>query len=360
MRTGPVRIAVLPGDGVGPEVAAEAVRALEAASARSGLRLGCVEGRIGGSAYEQVGSTLPSETSALCLESDAVLFGAVGGPLLDNLPREKRGGLLELRQQMGLFVNLRPAVAWPALAGASPLRPEVRAGADIMFVRELAGGLYYGPRGHEVREGVEVAWDTMVYTAPEVERIARAAFALARGRQRRLASVDKANVLEASRLWRRTIDRVAAEFPDVAVEHLIVDNAALQLVRAPARFDVVVTENTFGDILSDELGVLCGSLGMLPSASLPAAGPGLFEPVHGSAPDIAGQGIANPLGAILSAALLLEHGLGAPEAGAAIRAAVGAVLDAGWRTTDLQAAGGTVVGTRRMGDLVVEAIRGAG
>jgi 3-isopropylmalate dehydrogenase len=257
---------------------------------------------------------------------------------------------------MGLFANLRPAVAWPPLSGASPLRPDVLAGADILFVRELAGGLYYGPRGHEVRDGVEVAWDTMIYSVPEVERIARVALDLARARRRRLTSIDKSNVLESSKLWRRTVSGVAAAYSDVAVDHLIVDNASLQLVRAPARFDVVVAENTFGDILSDELGVLSGSLGMLPSASLAVAGPGLFEPVHGSAPDIAGKGVANPLGAILSAAMLLEHGLGQPEPAAAIRHAVGTVLAAGWRTPDLEAAGGTVIGTQRMGDLVVEAL----
>lgn len=354
--TRPHRIAVLPGDGIGQEVTPQALRALRAAAGRAGLRLELDEGLIGGVAHEATGDSLPPATIELCQRSDAVLFGAVGGRLLDSLPRSERRGLLELRRQMGLFANLRPAVAWRALAGASPLRPEVLGEADILFVRELAGGLYYGPRGHEPREGVEVAWDTMIYSAPEVERIARVAFGLARGRRRRLTSIDKSNVLESSRLWRRVVSRVAAEFPEVTLEHLIVDNATLQLIRAPTRFDVVVAENTFGDILSDELGALSGTLGMLPSASLAASGPGLFEPVHGSAPDIAGQGIANPLGAILSAGLLLEHGLGRPEAAAPIRAAVAAVLDAGWRTVDLRDAGGTVVGTARMGDLVLEAI----
>ncbi len=350
------RIAVLPGDGIGQEVTPEAVRALQAAAATAGLELTFETGVIGGTAYLEAGDALPEATIALALGSDAVLFGAVGGPVLDGLPPARRRGLLELRRRMGLFANLRPAAAWPPLAAASPLRPDVLAGADILFVRELAGGLYYGPRGHEIRDGVEVAWDTMVYSVAEIERIARVAFRLARGRRRRVTSVDKANVLQSSRLWRDTVTRVAAEFPDVALEHLIVDNAALQLVRTPARFDVVVAENTFGDILSDELGALAGTLGMLPSASLAESGPGLFEPVHGSAPDIAGQGIANPLGAILSAALLLEHGLGQPAPAARIRAAVGAVLAAGWRTADLAAAGGTVVDTRRMGDLVVQAI----
>ncbi len=350
------RIAVLPGDGIGQEVTPQAVRALEAVAPRAGFRLELKEGLIGGTAYEKTGDSLPDATTRLALGSDAVLFGAMGGPVLDALPRSKRRGLLELRVQMRLFANLRPAAAWRPLAAASPLRVDVLQGADIMFVRELAGGLYYGPRGHETRDGVEVAWDTMLYSVPEVERIARVAFTLARGRRRHVTSIDKSNVLESSRLWRRTVTRVAEEFPDVALEHLIVDNATLQLIRAPSRFDVVVAENTFGDILSDELGALSGSLGMLPSASLAETGPGLFEPVHGSAPDIAGQGVANPLGAILSAAMLLEHGLRQPAAAARLHRAVAAVLEAGWRTADLRAAGGTVVGTARIGELVAEAI----
>ena len=349
-------IAVLPGDGIGQEVTPQGVRVLEAVARQEGLTLRLELGLVGGTAYEKTGDSLPDETTRLCRASDAVLFGSVGGPVLDALPRDRRRGLLELRQQMGLFANLRPSIAWPPLAAASPIRPEVLQGADILFVRELAAGLYYGPSGHDTRDGVERAWDTMLYTAPDVERVARVAFGLAQGRRRRLTSIDKANVLESSRLWRRAVTRVGAEFPDVTLEHLIVDNASLQLIRTPARFDVVVSENTFGDILSDELGALAGSLGMLPSASLAGSGPGLFEPVHGSAPDIAGQGIANPLGAILSAALLLEHGLGLPAAAARVQRAVGAVLAAGWRTADLAGAGGTVVGTVRMGDLVVEAL----
>jgi 3-isopropylmalate dehydrogenase len=353
------RIAVLPGDGIGQEVTPQAVRALHAAARRDGLELYMSQAPIGGIAYETTGDSLPHATTKLCLSSDAVLFGAVGGPVLDSLPRDKRRGLLELRAQLKVFANLRPARAWQPLLMASPLRPDVLAGADVLFVRELAGGLYYGPRGHETRDGVEVAWDTMIYSVPEVERIARVAFALAHKRRRRLTSIDKANVLESSRLWRRTVTRVAAEFPEVTLEHLIVDNATLQLIRTPTRFDVVVAENTFGDILSDELGALSGSLGVLPSASLAESGPGLFEPVHGSAPDIAGQGIANPLGAILSAALLLEHGLGEPRSAARIEAAVATVLSAGWRTADLREAGGPVVGTEKMGALVEDAIMAA-
>ncbi len=353
------RIAILPGDGIGQEVTPQAVRALEAAGARDGLTFALTEALIGGIAYEKTGNSLPPATRELCLASDAVLFGSVGGPVLDSLPRERRGSLLELRRDMRLAVNLRPSVAWEPLMPASPLRPEVLRGADILFVRELSGGLYYGPGGHEVRDGVEVAWDTMLYAAPQVEHVARAAFALARGRRRRVTSIDKSNVLRSSRLWRSVVTAVGVDFPEIELDHLIVDNAALQLIRAPKRFDVVVAENTFGDILSDELGALSGSLGMLPSASLAAHGPGLFEPVHGSAPDIAGQSLANPLGAILSAAMLLEHGLGRAETGARIREAVGSVLAAGWRTPDLMAAGGTRVSTTRMGDLVVEAIHDA-
>jgi 3-isopropylmalate dehydrogenase len=350
------RIAMLPGDGVGQEVTPQAVRVLEAVGKRTGVSFGFSEAPIGGVAYETLGHSLPAATVDLCRASDAVLFGSVGSPALDALPREKRGGLLDLRQLMGLAVNLRPAVAWEPLHGASPLRPELLRGVDILFVRELAAGLYFGPGGHEVRDGVEVAWDTMLYTVPQVEHVVRAAFALARGRRKRLTSIDKANVLRSSRLWRSVVERVAREFKDVAVEHLIVDNASLQLIRMPQRFDVVVSENTFGDILSDELGALSGSLGMLPSASLAATGPGLFEPVHGSAPDIAGKDVANPLGSILSAAMLLEHGLRLAEPARRIEAAVATVLAAGWRTADVREAGGTVVGTRRMGELVAEAI----
>lgn len=350
------RIAVLPGDGVGQEVTPQAVRALEAVGKRTGLSFTFSEAPIGGGVYEKLGHSLPPATVDLCVAADAVLFGSVGSPALDALPREKRGGLLDLRQTMRLAVNLRPARAWEPLHASSPLRPELLRGVDILFVRELSSGLYFGPGGHEVRDGVEVAWDTMLYTAPQVEHVVRAAFALARGRRQRLTSIDKANVLRSSKLWRSVVERVARDFKDVAVEHLIVDNAALQLIRTPQRFDVVVSENTFGDILSDELGALSGSLGMLPSASLASTGPGLFEPVHGSAPDIAGKDVANPLGSILSAAMLLEHGLRLSEPARRIERAVADVLAAGWRTADVREAGGTVVGTRRMGELVADAI----
>ena len=350
------RIAILPGDGIGQEVTPQAVRALEAVGKRTGLSFTFSEAPIGGGAYERLGHSLPPATVDLCVASDAVLVGSVGTPSLDALPREKRGGLLDLRQAMRLAVNLRPARAWTPLQPSSPLRPELLDGVDILFVRELSSGLYFGPGGHEVRDGVEIAWDTMLYTAPQVEHVVRAAFTLARGRRQRLTSIDKANVLRSSKLWRSVVDRVARDFKDVAVEHLIVDNAALQLIRAPRRFDVVASENTFGDILSDELGALTGSLGMLPSASLAPTGPGLFEPVHGAAPDIAGKDVANPLGSILSAAMLLDHGLALPEPARRIERAVDDVLAAGWRTADVGDAGGTVVGTRRMGELVAEAV----
>ena len=350
------RIAVLPGDGVGQEVTPQAVRALTALGKRTGLSFVFSEAPIGGGAYERLGHSLPAATVDLCVASDAVLVGSVGTPSLDALPREKRGGLLDLRQTMRLAVNLRPARAWEPLHPSSPLRPELLTGVDILFVRELSSGLYFGPGGHEVRDGVEVAWDTMLYTAPQVEHVVRAAFVRARTRRRRLTSIDKANVLRSSKLWRSVVERVARDFKDVAVEHLIVDNAALQLIRAPQRFDVVVSENTFGDILSDELGALSGSLGMLPSASLAPSGPGLFEPVHGAAPDIAGKDVANPLGSILSAAMLLEYGLSLPEPARHVEAAVARVLAEGWRTADIGEAGGRVVGTRRMGELVADAI----
>jgi 3-isopropylmalate dehydrogenase len=350
------RIAVLPGDGVGREVTPQAVRALEAVAKRTGLSFTFSEAPIGGGAYEKLGHSLPPATVDLCLASDAVLVGSVGSPALDALPREKRGGLLDLRQAMRLAVNLRPARAWEPLVPASPLRPELLRNVDILFVRELSSGLYFGPGGHEVRDGVEVAWDTMLYTAPQVEHVVRAAFTLARRRRRRLTSIDKANVLRSSKLWRSVVERVARDFTDVSLEHLIVDNAALQLIRTPSRFDVVVSENTFGDILSDELGALSGSLGMLPSASVAPSGPGLFEPVHGSAPDIAGRDIANPLGSILSAAMLLEYGLRLSEPARRIETAVASVLAAACRTADVREAGGTVVGTQRMGELVAEAI----
>ncbi len=347
------RIVLLPGDGIGPEIVGAARRLLEALGE---FEFG--ERPMGGCSIDAHGTALTDEVLAACRAADAVLLGAVGGPKWDttdpSTPRPEQG-LLGLRKGMGLYANLRPVRPNPALVGASPLRPELIAGTDLLVVRELTGGIYFGDSG---RDG-DVAHDTCEYSAAEIERIARVGFEAARrraagsGREPRVTSVDKANVLETSRLWREVIGRVALDYPDVALDHLLVDNAAMQLVSRPADFDVIVTENLFGDILSDESAMLTGSLGMLPSASLGADGkPGLFEPVHGSAPDIAGQGIANPLATFLSAAMLLRHGLDRPEDAARIEMAVDAVLDRGLRTPDLAGEGETAVGT----DEVTEAV----
>ncbi|MDI6893486.1 MAG: 3-isopropylmalate dehydrogenase [Bacillota bacterium] len=365
-------VAVLPGDGIGPEVTAQAVKALEAAAAVEGLTVRCRHLPVGGTAIEEAGEPLPDEVLRACRQADAVLLGAVGGPRWDGLPAVRRpeAGLLALRQGLGLWANLRPVKLHPALAGTSPLRGDLAArGLDIMVVRELSGGLYYGkPSGRWADGSGYLAVDTMWYQSRQIERVARLAFELAAGRAGRLTSVDKANVLSTSRLWRERVENLHPEYPGVAVEHMYVDAAAMEMVLRPWRLDVLVTENTFGDILSDLGGALVGSLGLLPSASLGDDGPGLFEPVHGSAPALAGQDRANPVGAILSAALLLrycgagEHGL---RAALRIEAAVGGVLEAGYRTPDLEepgsrlaaTAGYRAVGTATMGDLVVEAIR---
>jgi 3-isopropylmalate dehydrogenase len=345
-------LAILPGDGIGPEVTAEAVRALTAVGELFGYRFETTEHAIGAAAFASVGEPFPPATRDAVSQADAVLLGAVGDPALDRAPRQHRpeAGLLALRKHLKVYANLRPVTVHPALAHASPLKPERLAGVDLLLVRELTGGLYYGePRGRDERSGV----NTLHYTAVEIERVARVAFAAARGRRRRVTSVDKANVLEVSQLWRDVVTRVAADYPDVALQHLYVDYAAMRLVADPASLDVVVTENLFGDILSDEAAVLAGSLGLLPSASI-GDGPGLFEPVHGSAPDIAGQGIANPVGAIASAAMLLRHGLGLSEAADLVDRAVHGVLDAGVRTRDLARPGESSVGTREFGDRVVQ------
>jgi 3-isopropylmalate dehydrogenase len=353
-------IAVLPGDGIGVEVTAEAQKVLVAVGRRFGHRFEMETGLVGGAAMDVTGEPLPAATLALCQEARAVLFGAVGDPRYDDprSPRRPEQALLGLRQALGLYANLRPVTIYPELAAASPVRPERAAGADLVVVRELTGGLYFGePR----QEGDERAVDTMVYTRTEVERIARLAFEMARRRRRQLASVDKANVLACSRLWRRTVQDIAAGYPDVELRHVLVDAAAMHLVQRPAQFDVLLTENMFGDILSDEASVLAGSLGLLPSASLGQGTLGLYEPVHGSAPDIAGQGLANPLGAILSVALLLRHSLGLEREARAVEAAVSAVVAAGHRTADLVAAGPQrpTLTTRQMGDTVVEALLAA-
>ena len=354
------RIAVLPGDGIGPEIVRAAVDVLRAAAERFGLSLELREALVGGCAYEAVGHPLPPETLAICRDSEAVLFGAVGGPKWDAIQpptlRPEIGGLLALRKELGLFANLRPARLYPALAGSSTLRADITAnGLDVLIVRELTGGIYFGqPRGRD-QDGRR-AFDTCVYTVEEIERIARVGFEAARKRSRRLCSVDKANVLETSRLWRETVTAVSADYPDVELSHLLVDNCAMQLVRNPSQFDTIVTENLFGDILSDEASMLTGSLGMLPSASLGSGRMGLYEPIHGSAPDIAGQDRANPLATILSAAMLLRHSLERPDAADAIERAVQSVLDAGYRTADIADEGHATIGTREMGRLVVEAM----
>ncbi len=331
---GELRVALLPGDGIGPEVIHEAVHVLQAVARRFHIQIAFTEFPIGGAAIDATGAPLPDATLAGCKSADAVLLGAVGGPRWDRLPGPLRpeAGLLQLRRALDVFANLRPVRVFPALAGASPLRPEVAAGTDLLIVRELIGGLYFGqPRGRTGDDAV----DTMRYSRDEITRVARVAFSLARTRRRRVTSVDKANVLETSRLWRESVDAVARDFPDVALEHLLVDTCAMHLVRTPARFDVIVTENMFGDILSDEAGAAAGSLGLLPSASLGDRPPFLYEPVHGSAPDIAGQGAANPVGAILSAAMLLRHSADRSDAAAAVEEAVERVLASGFRTPDL-------------------------
>jgi 3-isopropylmalate dehydrogenase len=349
------RIAVLPGDGIGPEVTSEAVRVLQAVGERFGIRFALSHHPVGAAAVAAAGDPLPAETRAAVVNADAVLLGAVGDPSLDHAPRPLRpeSGLLALRSLLGVYANLRPVKANEALAFCSPLKPEHLAGVDILIVRELVGGLYYGePRGREN----DTALNTLRYTAAEVERVARVAFAAARTRRHRVLSVDKANVLETSQLWRDTVTRVAADYPDVTLEHAYVDYAAMRLITDPASIDVLVTENMFGDILSDEAAVLAGSLGLLPSASL-GDGPGLFEPIHGSAPSLAAKDVANPIGAIASVALLLRHGLGLHEPAAAVDEAITAALEHGARTRDIARPSDRMVGTREMGSCIAELAR---
>src|SRR5467141_2046596 len=353
------QIAVLPGDGIGQEVTPEAVRVLRAVGKRAGVTFDFEEALIGGAAIDAAGTPLPPETLALCRKADAILFGAVGGPKWDALPQEQRAerGLLALRKELDLYANLRPALCFPMLIDASPLKRSVVEGTDIMVIRELTGGLYFGePRGREsFADGGERAINTMVYTTREIERVTRVAFEVARKRRRRLASVDKANVLVVSQLWREVVTRIGKDYPDVALEHVLVDNCAMALVHKPTHFDTIVTENTFGDILSDEAAILAGSMGMLPSASLGGTGgkKGLYEPVHGTAPDIAGQGVANPIAAILSAAMLLRYSLDRGPDADRVDAAVLRVLEQGHRTRDIHSAGTKLVGTVEMGDLIV-------
>ena len=353
------RIAVLAGDGIGPEIVAEAVRVLERVAALDGLQLAFEPGLVGGAAVDAHGDPLPPPTLDLIRGADAILFGAVGGPAYDKLPRAQRPeqGLLRLRKELGLFANLRPASVYPELAAASSLKPEIVAGLDVLIVRELTGDIYFGqPRGiRTLDNGEREGFDTMRYSESEIRRIAQVAFRAARGRRRKLCSVDKANVLETTQLWREVVTEVGREFADVELSHMYVDNAAMQLLRDPRQFDVVVTGNMFGDILSDEAAMLTGSIGMLPSASLDAAMKGMYEPIHGSAPDIAGRGIANPLATILSAALLLRYSLRREASAQRIEAAVAKTLGAGLRTADI-AAGGSSIGTRAMGDAVIAAL----
>ena len=352
-------VLILPGDGIGPEIVAEAVKVLEALN-RDGLGVELEQGLVGGAAYDATGTPLPDETLARARAADAILLGAVGGPKWEPLERALRPekGLLGLRAGLELFSNLRPAVLYPQLAEASTLRPEVVAGLDIMIVRELTGGIYFGePRGIRTLEnGERQGYNTLVYRESEIERIGRSAFEIARKRGKRLCSVDKANVLEVTELWREVMIRVGRDYPEVELSHMYVDNAAMQLVKWPKQFDVMVTDNMFGDILSDAAAMLTGSIGMLPSASLDAHGKGMYEPIHGSAPDIAGKGVANPLATILSVAMMLRYSLDAEAAAARIEAAVGKVLDQGLRTPDIMAAGMQQVGTAAMGDAVVAAL----
>jgi 3-isopropylmalate dehydrogenase len=354
------KLLVLPGDGIGPEIVAEAVKVVGALSRDHGLSIEMEEAPIGGAGYDAEGHPLPEVTLELAKKSDAVLLGAVGGPQYDKLPRELRPerGLLAIRSELDLFSNLRPAILYPQLAEASTLKPEVVAGLDIMIVRELTGGIYFGePRGIRTLEGGERdGYNTLRYSESEIERIARSAFDVAMKRDKRLCSVDKANVLEVSELWREVVTAVGADYPEVELSHMYVDNAAMQLVRAPKQFDVIVTTNMFGDILSDAAAMLTGSIGMLPSASLNASGLGMYEPIHGSAPDIAGQGVANPLATILSVAMMLRYSLEQPALADRVEAAVGRVLDQGLRTADIYSAGCRKVGTAEMGDAVVAAL----
>ena len=355
------RVLLLPGDYIGREVLPEAEKVLACVAEGLGVELSLDHALIGGAAVDAEGEPLPEATLAKARAADAVLLGAVGGPAYDALPPSIRPerGLLQIRAALDLFANLRPAILYPQLAEASSLKPERVAGLDILIVRELTGGIYFGePRGiRELDNGERQGFNTYVYSETEIRRIARVAFDLAARRAARVCSVDKANVLEVSMLWREVVTELAAEYPGVALEHMYVDNAAMQLVRAPKQFDVLVTGNMFGDILSDAAAMLTGSIGMLPSASLNARGQGVYEPCHGSAPDIAGQGKANPLAAILSVAMLLRYSLDCAAGAAAIEAAVGRVLDAGLRTVDIARPGARTVSTRAMGDAVVEALR---
>ncbi|ANV85170.1 3-isopropylmalate dehydrogenase [Picosynechococcus sp. PCC 7003] len=354
------RITLLPGDGIGPEILAVAVDVLKTIGQQFDLEFVFTEALMGGAAIDATGEPLPQKTLDICRASDAVLFAAIGGYKWDNLPREQRPetGLLGLRAGLGLFANLRPATILPQLIDASTLKRDVVEGVDIMVVRELTGGIYFGkPKGTVTLEtGEKRGFNTMVYDESEVDRIAKVAFEIAQKRNHRLCSVDKANVLDVSQLWRDRLNLMAENYPDVELSHLYVDNAAMQLIRAPKQFDTIVTGNLFGDILSDAAAMLTGSIGMLPSASLGADGPGVYEPVHGSAPDIAGQDKANPLAMVLSAAMMLRYSFDQPEAAAKIEQAVRTVLDQGFRTGDIMSEGMTLLGCKGMGEKLLAAL----
>jgi len=354
------KIAVLPGDGIGPEVAAEAVKVLHRLQRDFGLQIELETALVGGAAYDVHKLPLPEATLKLAKAADAVLLGAVGGPRYDELPRDLRPerALLGLRSELQLFANLRPAILYPQLAGASTLKPEIVAGLDLLIVRELTGDIYFGePRGvRTLSSGEREGFNTMKYAEHEVDRVARVAFDAARKRGKKVCSVEKANVLETSGLWREVVVKVGQEYPEVELSHMYVDNAAMQLVRAPKQFDVIVTGNIFGDILSDEAAMLTGSIGMLPSASLDIGNKGMYEPIHGSAPDIAGKNIANPLATILSVAMMLRYTLNEAKLAEQVEQAVAKVLDQGYRTADIWTAGANKVGTKEMGDAVVAAL----
>ncbi|MFM8442075.1 MAG: 3-isopropylmalate dehydrogenase [Methylococcus sp.] len=356
------KIAVLPGDGIGTEIVAEALKVLEALKTDYGLQIETENALIGGAAYDVTGTPFPEATLKLCQQADSVLLGAVGGPKwepLDYSVRPERG-LLGLRSELELFANLRPAILYPQLVAASTLKPEVVSGLDILIIRELTGGIYFGqPRGRRTNErGEREGFNTLIYNESEIRRIGHIAFQTAQKRNRKLCSVDKANVLECTELWREVMIEVGKDYPDVELSHMYVDNAAMQLVRAPKQFDVMVTENMFGDILSDCAAMLTGSIGMLPSASLDKDGKGMYEPIHGSAPDIAGKGLANPIATILSVAMMLRYSFGDAANADRIEQAVTQALDAGYRTADIYSEGTRKVGTAEMGDAIVAGLRG--
>ena len=353
------KILILPGDGIGKEIVAQAIKVIDSLNANHSLGMNLVHGLIGGSAYDETGSPLPEETLIAAKECDSIILGAVGGQQWDSLERELRPerGLLGIRAELDLFSNIRPAILYPQLVNASTLKNEVVSGLDLMIVRELVGGIYFGqPRGIEIKDGERFGVNSATYFESEIARIGHSAFQIAQKRDKRVCSVDKANVLEVCELWREVMEEVSQHYPDVELNHMLVDNAAMQLVRAPKQFDVIVTSNLFGDILSDCAAMLTGSIGMLPSASLNKNNYGMYEPIHGSAPDIAGKNIANPLATILSVSMMLRYSLNQAPLADKINAAVNAVLDQGYRTKDISAVGDTIVSTEAMGDLIVDAI----